>query len=304
MQLISLADLQRPEEQIGHLIQHAQRLGELWVEFLKQDTEKYEYTVYDGGEKERSAGIHASEMSKCMTKLVYSIMGAERRPDTSATDVNMKLRFRTGTALHSMIQSDFKRMAVWYTKNNSQYGYALDFTPEVKIREDLQTVAADWGLSSHCDGIFTLYQWQQPQEGSPLWAPVLRLGLEIKTSSGGQYEDRKRPEPDHLEQTCLYQATLDLPLMWLLYYNKDNSNFTTPYAPWLYKFDRNLWERELEMRFAKAHHYAETRQMPERTEGRHCRWCPFGYICKPKVLEQKVNYGPPVVSPGMLVRRN
>src|SRR5690606_11437879 len=111
------------------------------------------------------------------------------------------------------------------------------------------------------------------------------------------------PESDHMEQTCLYQACLDLPLMWVLYYNKSNSNFTTPYAPWLFKFDRHKWENELQPRFAKAHAHAQSQQLPDRTEGQHCQWCPFAWLCKPKVLSRSMNSAPPVVGAGMLVRR-
>lgn len=297
MQLVTLSDLARPEEELAPLIAQAQRLGDLWLEFIKQDTDAHEYAVTIGGEKDRSAGIHASEMSKCMLRLVYSIAGVERKPDAQAQKANMKLRFRTGSAVHSMIQSDFKRMAAWYTKNHQAQGWALTFASELPVRKDLQEIAKAWDLSSSCDGAFTFWVWD-----NGIWRPYIRLGLEIKTSSDAQFAERKKPEADHLEQTCLYQATLDLPLMWLLYYNKSNSNFTTPFAPWLFKFDKNLWERELEVRFAKAHHHAETKQMPERTEGMHCSWCPFAYVCQPKVLT-KPAYGNPVVTTGMLNRR-
>ena len=305
MQLVSIADLQRPAEELEPILQYANKLGELWLDFVKQDAESYVYTVYDSGEKDRSSGIHASEMSKCMLKMVYSIMGVERRVLPETLDANMKLRFRTGTAIHSMIQTDFERMAVWYNKMYYGRGLALTFQRELKIRPDLQEAAESWGLNSHCDGLFTF--WRQDRELPPSygyeWDPFLRIGVEIKTSSDKAYDDRKKPEPDHLEQTTLYQACLDVPVMWVLYYNKSNSNFSTAYAPWLFKFDKHLWENELEMRFAKAHHHAETRQMPPRTEGKHCSWCPFAWLCDPQVLKRQQNNYQPIISPGMLVRR-
>lgn len=304
MQLVSIADLQRPDEELEPILQHAKRLGELWLEFVKQDDQPYDYTVHDGGERNRSSGIHASEMSKCMLKMVYSIMGVERRVSPDAVDANMKFRFRTGTAIHSMVQSDFKRMAEWYNARNMGSGLMLGFESELSIRGDIQQAAEAWGLSSHCDGLFTFYHYR-PHEthGLLYWAPFLRVICEIKTSSDKAYDDRKKPESDHLEQTTLYQACLDVPITWLLYYNKSNSNFTTPYSPWLFKFDRHLWENELEMRFAKAHHHAETRQMPQRTEGKHCSWCPFAWLCDPQVLKRQQNNYQPVISPGMLVRK-
>jgi len=298
MQLVTNEDLNRPEEELAPLLAQAQKLGELWLEFIKQDVETYEYHTIDYGERDRSGGIHASEMSKCMLKVVYSIMGVERHTTADAIDANMKLRMRTGTAIHAMLQSDFKRMAEWYTKNHAGLGLALTFESELKVKGALQEVAQAWDLSSSCDGAFTFWRWNGER-----WVAYLRVGLEIKTSSAPSYDGRKKPDYDHMEQTTLYQACLDLPLMWLLYYNKSNSNFTTPFSPWLFKFDRRKWEGDLEMRFAKAHHHAETRQLPDRTEGKHCGWCPFGYLCKPKILNRPAYNATPVVNAGMLVRR-
>lgn len=237
-------------------------------------------------------------MSKCALKVYYSITNTERRVTPGAVDANMKFRMRLGTAIHAMLQKDFERMAAWYTKNHAHLGMAMSFEAELGVKPHLQEVAAAWDLSSSCDGAFTFWRWDGQQ-----WAAYLRVGLEIKSSSDSQFIGRKKPEPDHMEQTCLYQACLDLPLMWVLYYNKNNSNFTTPYAPWLFKFDRHKWERDLEMRFAKAHHHAETGQAPEKTEGMHCQWCAFGWVCKPKILNRPAYNATPVIPAGMLARR-
>lgn len=297
MQLLSNADIGRPEEELAPLIAQAQNLAELWIEFVKQDGEHHQYTVIDHGEKNRAPGIHASEM-KCERKVYYSILGTERKVIAESVDVNLKMRMRLGTAIHSMLQSDFKRMAEWFSRNNAQHGLAMTFEAELSINRDLQALALEWGLSSSCDGAFTFWYWSGSQ-----WVPYLRVGLEIKSSSDGQYTTRKRPDFDHMEQTCLYQACLDLPLMWVLYYNKNNSNFTTPYAPWLFKFDRDKWTRDLEVRFAKAHQNAAARSTPDRAEGKHCAWCPFAWECKPKVLNRPAFNATPVIPAGMRVGR-
>ena len=298
MQLLTIADLNRNEDELNPLLVQANKLAELWLEFLRQDSERYDYSVTDFGERQRSPGIHGSEMSKCLLKVVYSLLGTERRVMSETVDVNMKMRMRLGTAVHAMLQNDFHRMAAWYTANNYQHGLALSFQDEIPIKKDLQEVAKKWDLSSSCDGAFTFWRWDGAQ-----WVPYLRVGVEIKTSSDKQFVDRKKPDPDHMEQTCMYQAVLDLPLMWVVYYNKSNSNFTTPYAPWLFKFDRHLWENELQPRFAKAHQHAQTRQLPERTEGMHCQWCPFAWSCGPRILSRNTPGQPVAVPAGMLVRR-
>ena len=115
---------------------------------------------------------------------------------------------------------------------------------------------------------------------------LLSMGLEIKTASEGEYDKLNQPKEAHAEQTCIYMACLDLPLMWTLYYNKSNSNFTTPFSPWLTRFDNELWNR-LQMRFIKSQHRANTGDIPEREEGMHCRWCPFSWTCMPQILQFK-----------------
>lgn len=297
MRLVTIEDLRRPAEQLEALIKQAQGLADLFDEFIRQDSETYSYTVTDHGEATRAVGIHASEMSKCQRRLVYGIMGTPRKTDPKAIDPNMKLRFRTGTAIHHMLQSDFRRMAAWYTKRYQSQGYALSFTEELSVRPDLQQLAAEWNIHSSCDGCFTFWVWNTY---SNTWEPYLRVGVEIKTSSAPTYESRRKPDHDHTEQTCLYQACLDLPLIWVLYYNKSNSNFTTPRAPWLFKFDEHLWKNELEKRFADSHQKASARVLPDRVIGKHCDWCPFAHECKPP--SKRGSSGAPVVPSSMLAR--
>lgn len=300
MKLTTIEDLRRPREQTDHLIKQAQTIADLFDEFIRQDNETYSYKVTDFGESTREVGIHASEMSKCQRRLVYGIMGIDRRSDSSAIDPNMKLRFRTGTAIHAMLQTDFRRMSEWYTRSHQSSGYAMSFEEELSVKPDLQALAHHWGIHSHCDGCFTFWRWNT---NTNEWEAHLRVGVEIKTSSADMFDKRRRPESDHLEQTCLYQACLDLPLMWVLYYNKSNSNFTNPRTPWLFKFDEHLWKNELERRFADSHQKAAAGELPDRVPGIHCRWCPFSYECKPPNLKSN-RRGPPVVPSSMLARKS
>ena len=295
MKLVTIEDLHRPNEQVEALIKQAHGIADTYDEFIKQDNETYSYTVTDYGEAERAVGIHASEMSKCQRRLVYGIMGIPRKAEPA--DPNMKLRFRTGTAVHAMLQTDFRRMAEWYTKKYQFQGYALSFDQELSVKPELQQLAKEWGIHSSCDGCFTFWSWNTYSNS---WEAYLRLGVEIKTSSAPTYESRRKPDHDHTEQTCLYQACLDLPLMWVLYYNKSNSNFTSPRAPWLFKFDEHLWKNELEKRFADSHRRAVTPgTLPDRVTGKHCDWCPFAYECKPP---SRKTSNTPVIPSGMLAR--
>jgi hypothetical protein len=286
--LLSIADLAQPQEYLAMYIERAALLSNMYFDHIAQDQdESFSYKVDVSGSKGRAAGIHASEISRCQKLLVYSVMGTERKVDVETADVNMLMRFRIGTAVHAMIQNDWHRIA-------QKSGGHIRFDDEVRINPALGGVSATWGLHSSCDGVVTfLDQYQQP---------YMRVGIEIKTASADSFKDIRQPEPDHKEQTTLYMAALDLPLMWVLYYNKSNSNITTSYPPFLYQFDRQLWEQQLEKRFATAQSNAVAGVLPPGTEGMHCRWCPFSWHCKPSYLRPQGSARPSVSHIGMRKR--
>lgn len=299
MSLVTIADLDQAPDVKAQFISHAMLLGNWYHEFKKQDSGPYSYTIINHGVSERSAGIHASEISKCFRLLVYSIRGEERRSTKSdKADANMQMRFDLGNAAHAMLQSDLKRMCEWLTTERVVW---ITFEDEVAISPELEGVAREWNLHSHCDGRFTFWA-ADPQNPTNALA-YLRVGLEIKTKSGPEYEKLTKPDAEHLEQTCLYMAALDVPLMWLLYYNKSNCNWTAPTPPYLYQFDKHLWEHKLETRFAKAHHLAERGELPKREEGRHCRWCPYTWTCQPPSLNVKRGFGPAAIQNQSSLRR-
>lgn len=287
MPLLSIADLNQPQSVIDPYIKMATDLGQMYFDnVLIDEGESYEYKVQNFAGKDRKPGIHASEMSKCMRLVVYSIMGYERKIDPTTVDVNMLMRFKVGKALHAMVQGEWHRIAA-----RSQG--RIRFEDEVLVSPHLGGVALLWELHSACDGIITFCD--------EALIPVLRVGLEIKTESEKQFDKIREPKDDHRKQTMLYMAALDVPLMWTLYYNKSNSNITTSYPPYLFRFDPKLWE-SLEMRFVKALHLAEIKSLPPREEGFECKWCAFAWDCKPPSLQQGGSTRPPI-SAGMLVRK-
>jgi hypothetical protein len=263
-----------------------------YEEFIKNDVNGYSYTVSAGPESDRKPGIHGSEISGCQRRLVYGI-ATERRPE--GTNVNMRMRFRLGTAVHAMLQDEFRRLCLQgpFIGPGNVY-YAMSFEAETKIIPSIGGPAADHGIDSSSDGIFTFYA--AVNEPEPHWEACLRFLLEIKTKSKDEFEKMKAPDKDHIEQTHLYMGCLDLPITWLLYYNKSNSNFTKPVAPYAFRFNEKLWS-ELEMRFLRSNSMAAMGQLPDRTEGMHCGWCPFTWTCQPSILPQLRSSSMPVAPP-------
>lgn len=219
----------------------------------------------DGGRQARKPGIHASELG-CPRKVVYSLMGTEKRGRIKRF---WRQRFQFGKYVHQMIQDDFARMA------EASKG-AMTFEPEVRISGDIQDLARELSLESSADGVFTFYD-----NG----VPYLRLGLEIKTESPGEYEKLTAPKPDHVRQAHLYMKLLDLPLLWFFYINKGNQNNTASVRPFLIEFDPTIWDG-LESEFRDRLEEAALGIVPEGKESIVCEFCPYSWLCQPAILNK------------------
>jgi hypothetical protein len=279
MPLATINDLltSAPDEVEG-LIKKASALCDVYETHLAEDA---------GDAHLRVPGIHASEVSGCGRRIVYSLIGMERRELLTAPV--WRRRFRIGHAVHEMFQRDFKRMARAMGISGVQ-DWHISFEEEVPIAPRFQAMAHEWSIYSHCDGVFTIRErWDGPV--------VLRVLLEIKTKSPAQYEllmKKAHPELDHVEQAHVYMACLDVPMTWFLYYNKGNQNYTGTDIPgFLIRFDPLLWAT-LEERFRRAHDAAAAAvplagqllesNLPPREESVKCDFCAFSWTCKPARL--------------------
>jgi len=222
-------------------------------------------TVNIGGSKSRAPGLHASELCGCLRQSAYSLLGTEKQADEENSDTNMLMRFDVGHMLHALLQDDFQRMCLLMDGR-------LVFEDEVRINTQTCDVAARYQIASSTDGIFTFYDEQDN--------PYLRVALEIKTKSGPQYEKLNKPEEEHIMQGTLYQKCHDVPLIWYLYYNKSNSNYTPPLFPWLIPFKDAEWNR-VESRAKQVHALVQQGTLPEREEGMPCSWCSYAKLCEP-----------------------
>lgn len=298
--LISIADL---DSDWRWALPHVASLADYWDRFKTTDppegyhvhvpkgfegsmvnTESHFAEFALGFDRQRSSGVHASEVSGCMRPIVYSLMKTERKKvpkeegarcsffpkSDKIGPANMQRRFDIGTAMHALIQSDLDRML-------HPLSGKVQYQAENKISPELNELARKYDIHSHCDGVFTFYDNN--------WEPFLRVGVELKTMSDGQYDLLKQPKSEHLEQNTIYQKVLDVPLVWYIYVNKSNSNFTQPKSPWLRPFDQKLWET-LERRIQHANELAAAGTLPVRTESMACAWCAFAWDCKPKCMQQ------------------
>lgn len=249
MRLTSIADLQQPG--IALMEQQAMQLSRLFDDLLEN---------YPDDSHMRAGGIHASELCACKRQVVYDLLNVEKRGSAPAI---MRKRFNVGHAIHNMIQNDMHLLSL-----HSQ-GRLL-FQEEVSVNDT--ELAKRLCIASSCDGVFTFLD----EEGQP----ALRIGLEIKTASPDDYDSLKKAKEKHIEQAHVYMACLDLPLMWFMYWNKGNQNYTPSVPPFLIRFDAKLWKK-LEARAVECLTAAEQEKLPDKEEGQHCRWCKYAWTCNP-----------------------
>lgn len=283
--LMTLNDLQTtPQGVQNQCVQAAMSLSDLWESYVKQSPGDWDLHTEFRGERGRGGGIHASELSRCRRLIVYSAMNTERKVQAQDKNPKQQRVFDIGTIVHAYVQSQFHEMCDWVNGDRKQ----LTFEDEAAIHPGLGGVAQQYNMHSSCDGIFTFWQ----PLGQNVYQPWMRVGLEIKTINDDGFGKLSKPKDDHMEQTCLYQKALDVPLMWVLYFNKNNQMVTRSEPPFLFKFNAALWG-QIEKRIQEVYAMAQQAQLPARQEGFHCSFCPFAHVCKPNYLNAGRGYSPP-----------
>lgn len=211
----------------------------------------------------RPAGIHASEVSPCPRKAVYTMRGVEKK--VMRWHTRWRKRFEHGHFIHDMLQRNFGNMA-------KESGDELVFYREVEITPKTSDMAERYDVYSHCDGVLEFYR-----RGTLLG----RMCLEIKSMSPGEFAKLKKPKTEHIEQAHVYMACLDLPVTWFLYFNKGNEVCTPSSGKFLVPFNRTLWDT-LEQRFDGWFDAVESDVLPDRVESIVCEFCPYDWTCLPK----------------------
>lgn len=263
MRLLTIDDLATPGWE--PLLDHVASIQKVYNLYKSRARSRRHLSMTISGDEDRPPGLHASELCTCIRQASYSLKAVKKKSDDRSIDNNMLMRFDIGHAVHALLQNDFHRMC----------GYSdgrILFEDEVRINDSTGGVALTYQIRSSSDGVFTFYDYDAN--------PYLRCGLEIKSMSDAEFEKYKTPDKKHLLQGNLYQKCLDLPLMWYLYYNKSNSNYTAPRAPFVQKFNPNIWN-QIESRAVQIHDLTNKGLLPEREEGRHCSWCPYSTECAP-----------------------
>lgn len=249
---VDLETLEQSVKQAGHL-------SGMYERFLSTDL---------GDGPERTPGIHASELG-CLRQAYYTAIGKKGKTNVP---LEWRKRFDHGHAVHAMIQRHFHAMA------KASKG-AFTFESEVRIHPSLQPVAAELDLHSSADGLFTFFR-----EDST-WFRVL---LEIKTEAEDGWNGLKEPRDYHVDQTHVYMHALNVPICWVLYFNKATQAMTNSKEPWLVRYNPAIWAR-LEERIYEVLFYRDISVLPPAEESFTCTFCKYRgpSLCNPKILQKK-----------------
>ena len=227
-------------------------------------SETYEtWKDHNPEKRDRAPGIHASELSGCVRRMVYCVNDT---PAVSTVNRMWRNRFMMGHAVHDMLQRDFHRWA-------RGTGLRVQFLDEVRIAPGKQHLADLFNIHSSCDGVFSLRDNQDHE-----W---LRVLLEIKSISDADFAVLREPKLEHIEQAHLYMACLNVPFIWFLYWNKNNQAYTGSHMPgFCIPFDPSVWDG-LEQRINQVFHHVGAKTLPDRTEGAICMFCAWAETCRP-----------------------
>jgi CRISPR/Cas system-associated exonuclease Cas4 (RecB family) len=271
-QLVSIADLADvPGAQVRQMLKHVSIIGrvEAFLEDLNTDPMVTLPAEFDMGSAGRRKNImHASSIGGqsgktlcgkfnmgCGRLLYYELTGEKA---VGAWEPRMRRILDTGTAIHAQLQAYLGEVAA---RSEGEE----EFTPEADVDPEKNDIGGQYDVSGHTDGIYHIHV---PME--------LRFGLEIKSINDAGYKGTSAPHPEHLTQVTLYQKAFDLPVMVLIYYNKNDSNV----AEFIHVFDDRHWEA-IAKKLTHIQECAINGELPVQEAGFHCYRCKFKGVCKP-----------------------
>lgn len=200
----------------------------------------------------------------CARLLYYRYCG-----ETPHDRIDPRLRriFDTGHKIHDQLQGYLRKIAL------ASDGAEV-FVDEATFNESNSEIAAEYEIESTTDGIYQV-SVKKPKD--------LRFGIEIKSMKAELFKDLNGPLQDNVVQSTIYMACLDLPVMVILYYNKNDSSM----AEFVEVFDEDIWMAVVDkINLVRLH--AVNEDPPPREDGYHCRTCRYAHVCKPPKEKKRV----------------
>ncbi len=237
----------------------------------------YGVTVDNGHDefRQRWGHLHPSSVDYCMRSQVYAYKKVE---PTNKKSKKLTQIMELGHAIHDIVQTHLEQLGPVFAAQGIQYEFFREL-PYVPEDDDLYRTLE---LGGTCDGGLRLWTDSWEQRGI----------VEIKSINKKGFDEAKllgRPQIKHLKQAHIYAKRFNVPLIWLWYYCKENSEHQI--FPWL--FDQAIYEAALDY-FLALRSFADANQLPEREESYfECGECVYRDGCAPTVLQRKIKYPTP-----------
>lgn len=223
--------------------------------------------------KERPHGIHASELSSCLRKAQYTYLNAEKRFINTAYWSRI---LRIGEVVHNVLQEEFTHA---FGPKNSKNSVTAE--TEVNINHNTSEIAKKYNIHGHADVVLTVRDSTYPNRS-------FKVLVEIKSASQKTFENMKSPKKEHIEQATLYMKCLDIPVGWILYWNKGDQVLSEPVRPFIFTFKQSVWN-QTEQNIIEIINKSNLQPIEflKREEGMHCKFCSYAHLCKPNILLRK-----------------
>lgn len=203
----------------------------------------------------------------CACLLYYRYIEEEPR---THIDPRTRRIFDTGHKVHDQLQGYLKRIAEWSEG-------AEVFVKEAMFNEDNSAVAKKYEIESTTDGIWEI---KIPDLN-------IRFGIEIKSMKTELFKTLNAPKPETVVQAMIYMACLDLPLVTIIYYNKNDSVM----MEFPMTFDQKVWDAVVD-KINYVREAAVDEKPPKQEVGFHCKRCRYYHVCKPPKPQRKsVSFG-------------
>lgn len=195
------------------------------------------------GTAHRSSGYYSpSSLPYCARAMYYQRIGVEQRniilPGT-------RIIFDVGHAVHDTIQ-----------------GYITGALGEDVFQIEVPCVDEELHIKGSADGVLDL--------------DTERRLLEIKSISTKAFPSLASPKQEHLLQAHCYAYMLDTPLMWFLYYDKNNGSMKV----FDVTFDKKIWGKALD-KLERIERCVQKENPPPYEVGWGCKECKFRWHCQP-----------------------
>jgi len=237
----------------------------------------YEMGVLARESDDRSGVLHPSAVGMCARRGVYELLGYEARNKFSSETLEI---FELGHKVHDIIQTRLREdvpralkalRAELRTWDVSEYS----FREEVSYDPETDELYLNYQIGGTCDGILEVSGDGWAQRGVVEIKSIAKSGFEKLTATSAK--------KDHLMQSHLYAYRFDCPIIWVVYYCKDNSQMRV--YPVL--FDEEIFEEAFH-RMQMQYSHGQAKTLPDREESWfECKSCKYEHHCQPTILNRK-----------------